>query len=187
MLQYLFKGIGDFLRRPDIQRAIKNAIIMGLKNPSTRREAAKLAEKAGETIVESAEKARESIVDFFASITIKITLRQNETRIIIDASSKISYQASNIHNSTVVQGSKITINNYKIKLFVTTEDIPELENLLIRLEKLKEKCSSFDRVSQDNIIRNVKIEYETLNKELVGRLSRITDYHTLQLALGTED
>ncbi len=174
MLQYFFKGIGDFLGRPDIQRAIRNALIIGLRNPGVRREIANSAEKVGETIV-----------DFFASISIKITHRQDETRIIIDASSKISYQASDIHNATVVQGEKITINNYNIKLLITNEDIPKLENMLARLEKLKERCSS---TSHDiDIVNNIKIEYESLNKELVGRLSKITDYHTLQLALGTED
>ena len=178
MLQYLVKGIADFFKRPDTQRAIRNAIMIGLRNPSVRKEIANSAEKVGE-----------SIVDFFASITIKITHRQDETRIIIDASSKISYHASDIHNSTVVQGNnKIVINNYNIKLFVTSEDIPELKNMLVRLEHLKERCSvSGSVISGIDSVNNIKIEYESISKELIGRLSRITDYHTLQTALGTED
>ncbi|MCI5227439.1 MAG: hypothetical protein D3918_12470 [Candidatus Electrothrix sp. AX2] len=178
MLQYLLKPVIDFLQKPSTQRAIKDAALRAVRiaatNPGVRREIAKSAEDLGD-----------SVVEFFSSIKIRIVHRQDETKIIIDAS--ISCTANNVNNSTVVQGKNIIVNNYYIPVFVhTKQDIDELEILLERLNNLENKYKKNQNTSIE--IKNlINLEYKKLCIEHFDKLSKLTNYALLQKALGTED
>ncbi|MEI6706632.1 MAG: hypothetical protein WCK96_05795 [Methylococcales bacterium] len=181
MLQYLLKVVVDFLKKPSNQRAI----IYALRQPSVR-----------QGIVETADDVTESIANFFASISIKIVHRKNETQVIIDASAKINYSANNINSSKVIQGEHITditvnnhiiINNFNIPLFNhSKEDIIRIEEIQQVFNETLNRCIR-EQNSSIEIKNVINSDYKELNKELVKKLSKITDYSMLQKALGTED
>lgn len=188
MLQYLVKAVGDYLKSPAFKRTMIQCFRMAVTNPGVQNEIKKTVEIAGE-----------SVIEFFSTINIKITHRKDETKFIIDASAKINYSANNVSNGKVIQGEYITditditvnnyiiVNNFQVPLFNhSKEDIKRIEEIQQMFNETLNKCIR-EKNSSIEIKSVINSDYIELNKELVKKLSKITDYSMLQKALGTED
>lgn len=145
------------------------------------------------------EKGWEGLTEFVSSTQVKITYRNKESEVVIDAATT-KYQVGNVKNSQVLQGKEnvLVINNYSFKVNLNVDNANEFINLLRLIShefKLTERelfellRVSSGQLNESTIVKAEKInqKVDQLSLKLSSTLSNVgIDYSLLQQALKTQ-
>jgi len=166
IVQGIVQAVNSFLKSPSTQRAIKYGLLHLAKQPETQR-------VIGEGF--------NNIVEFVQSIKIKVSYRTKEGDLVIESTkTTTTYYASNIKDSTVLQGN-ININNYTTNVNISYLDYKELQNIN---QRLKDITSTIDNSSkQKTELEGISNEVDNLSIKQEKILIKSTDYSNLQQIL----
>lgn len=177
--------IGKFLNSP----GVKNTLIrVGTQHA--------IKYVAREKLVE---KGWEGLTEFVSSTQVKITYRNKESEVVIDAATT-KYQIGNVRNSQVLQGEEnvLVVNNYSFKVNLNVDNANEFINLLKLIShefKITEKelfellIVDSNQLNESTILKAEKInkKVDQLSLKLSSTLSNAgIDYSLLQQALKTQ-